>query len=230
MGDERTDADRLRSAAEELEARFADEQLEDENADSELRTWLDGEGEPLPWTHSERVTSDEWFFITTLYGEMTLDGQRSHIRKYYPLLFVKEAARDVRGFVPDMAGYEGLRSGWMKTRLAKMGQILRDRGLAMDGYTDQLRSIEKASTPRNPTRALDAIIRDHQATGWKTLSVFIRDCVGGNSFPIDSRVEKELKRHGLPVDERQLISLSLELGRDPRKLARMFYTAGGEGT
>lgn len=99
----------------------------------------------------------------------------------------------------------------------------------MDDYTDQLRSIEKASTPRNPTRALDAIVRDHQATGWKTLSVFIRDCVRGNAFPIDTRVEKELKRHGLPIDERQLIGLSLEIGRDPRKLARMFYTAGGEG-
>lgn len=230
MGDETTNADRLRSAAEELEARFAAELLEDENTDSELRTWLDGEEEPLPWSHVGGVTSDEWFFITTLYGEMTLDGQRTHIRRYYPSLFVEGAARDMRGFVPDMAGYVGLRSGWMKTRLANMGEILRDRGLTMDEYTDQLRSIEKASTPRNPTRALDAIIRDHQATGWKTLSVFIRDCVRGNSFPIDSRVEKELKRHGLPIDERQLITLSLEIGRDPRKLARMFYTAGGEGS
>jgi hypothetical protein len=58
--------------------------------------------------------------------------------------------------------------------------------------------------------------------------VFVRDCVGGNSFPIDSRVEKELTRHGLPVDERRLIGLSLGIGRNPRKLARMFYTAGGE--
>lgn len=228
MGDGRPNADRLRAAAEELEARFAVEQLDDENTDSELRAWLDGNDEPLPWSHIDHVTSDEWFFVTTLYGEMTLDGQRTHIRKYYPSLFVDEAARDMRSFVPDMAGYEGLRSGWMKTRLAKMGEILRDRDLTMEQYTDQLRSIEKASTPRTPTRALDAIIRDHQATGWKTLSVFIRDCVRGNSFPIDSRVEKELKRHGLPSDERQLISLSLEIGHDPRKLARMFYTAGGK--
>lgn len=87
---------------------------------------------------------------------LTLDGQRTHIRKYYPTLFVEAAARDMRGFVPDMLGYQGLRSRWMNTRLAKMGEILRDRGLTMEEYTDQLRSIEKASTPRSPTRALGA--------------------------------------------------------------------------
>ena len=84
-----------------------------------------------------------------------------------------------------------------------------------------------SATPDNPMPALDTIISDHQASGWKTLSVFIRDSVGGNSFPIDSRVEKELKRYALPVDERQLVSLSLAIDRNPRVLARMFYGAGG---
>ena len=88
--------------------------------------------------------------------------------------------------------------------------------MAMDDYTAGLRTIEQGATSHNPTPALDAIIRDHQATGWKTLSVFVRDCVGGNSFPIDSRVEKELKRWDLSTDERKLISLSLGIGRDPK--------------
>ena len=218
---------RLLSAAGELARRYANELLEDEDTDGELRTWLDGKDTPLPWTSPDLVTSDEWFFISTLYGEMTLDGQRTHIRKYYPTLFGDAADRDMRKFVPDMAQYAGLRSGWMKSRLAKMGQILRDRGMTMDEYTAELRSVEQGATPGRPTPALDAIIRDHQATGWKTLSVFVRDCVGGNSFPIDSRVEKELKRWELPIDERKLISLSLRIGRDPKKLARMFYMAGG---
>ena len=227
MGNEREPIDHMLAAAEELEVRYADEQFDDEDTDAELRTWLDGNDTALPWTVPYLATSDEWFFISTLYGEMTLDGQRTHIRKYYPALFVEAAGRDMRNFVSDMPQYQGLRSGWMKARLAKMGQILRDRNQIMDEYTDQLRSIEKAATATNPTPALDTIIRDHQATGWKTLSVFVRDCVGGNSFPIDSRVEKELKRWKLPVDERKLISLSLGIDRDPKKLARMFYTAGG---
>ena len=88
--------------------------------------------------------------------------------------------------------------------------------------------MESGATPANPEPALDAIIRDHHATGRKTLSVFVRDCIGGNSFPIDSRVEKKLMRWSLPVDERKLISLSLEIGRDPKKLARMFFVSGGE--
>jgi hypothetical protein len=79
--------------------------------------------------------------------------------------------------------------------------------------------------------ALDAIVADHRATGWKTLSVFVRDCVGGNCFPIDTRVKKELARHGLTLDERNerlLVSLSLAMGRNPRQVNRMFYAAGGE--
>ena len=43
--------------------------------ESELRKWLDGDSEPLPWSYEDRTTADEWFFISTLYGEMTLDGQ-----------------------------------------------------------------------------------------------------------------------------------------------------------
>jgi hypothetical protein len=219
--------DRFSAAAEELEARYADELLDDEDTDSELRTWIDGEDTPLPWTHSDHVTTDEWFFITTLYGEMTLAGQRTHIRKYYPSLFVEAADRDMRSFVPDIPEYRGLRSRWMSGRLTKMGDILRGRDISMDEYTQTLRTIESAATPENPMPALDTIIRDHKASGWKTLSVFVRDCVGGNSFPIDSRVEKELNRHLLPVDERQLISLSLAIGSNSRRLARMFYGAGG---
>ncbi len=58
--------------------------------------------------------------------------------------------------------------------------------------------------------------------------MFVRDCVRGNCFPIDTRVDKELRRHGLPSDERLLVSVSLRLGRDPRQVARMFYAAGGD--
>ena len=52
---------------------------------------------------------------------MTLESQRSHIRKYFPSLFVDAAKRDTRNFVPEMPG---LRSNWMSRRLAKMGEIL----------------------------------------------------------------------------------------------------------
>ena len=115
----------------------------------------------------------------------------------------------------------------MSKRLCRMGSILRERNLTMSDYVQELREIER-TTPNNPTAALDQIIRDHSATGWKTLSVFVRDCVGGNCFPIDSRVEKELKRHRLPVDERQLVGLALATGCNPRQVARLFYAAGGQ--
>jgi hypothetical protein len=220
-------AERFREVATDLVARNEDDRLSDHNVESQLRAWLDDEAQPLAWTHDDRVTSDEWFFITTLYGEMNLDGQRTHIRRYFPLLFVDAARRDIRNFVPTMPEYVGLRSGWMSARLSRMAGILRERNISMTDYTETLRALERSATPGNPMPALDAIIRDHRATGWKTLSVFVRDCVGGNAFPIDSRVQKDLERRGLPVDERFLISASLAIGENPRRLARMFYEAGG---
>jgi hypothetical protein len=212
----------------ELDAVFPDDKLADENVETQLRQWLDGADAPLPWAYADGITPDEWFFITTLYGEMTLEGQRSHIRKYFPSLFVQAARRDSRNFVPEMAEYTGLRSAWMSQRLSRMADILRRRGQSMIEYTQDLRRFESSTTPTNPMPALDAIVRDHRAGGWKTLSVFVRDCVGGNCFPIDSRVQKELERHHLPADERHLVSLALAMGRNPRQVARMFYQAGGQ--
>ena len=111
--------------------------------------------------------------------------------------------------------------------MCRMGEVLRDSGRTMTGYTDDLRGLEGSATPEDRMPALDAIIGDHRATGWKTLSVFVRDCVGGNCFPIDSRVEKELKARALPANERTLVSLSLITEENPRLVARMFYEAGG---
>lgn len=219
--------DRFAGAVAELEGRFVDAHLGDEDVEAELHAWLD-EPTPLPWVHPTGVTPDEWFFVSTLYGEMTMDGQRTHIRKYFPALFVTSADRDIRNFVPGMSEYQGLRSAWMSQRLAQMGEILRERGLTMSDYATRLRDIDAAATADNPMPALDTMIRDHRATGWKTLSVFVRDCVKGNAFPIDSRVAKELKRHVLPLDERLLVSVALAAGRDPRRVARMFFVAGGD--
>jgi hypothetical protein len=115
----------------------------------------------------------------------------------------------------------------MKGRLCRMADLLRERGQSMAQYTDDLRRREARATPADPMPALDAIIADHRATGWKTLSVFVRDCVGGNCFPIDMRVARELARCGLPEDERLLVGLALAAERNPRRVARLFYAAGG---
>lgn len=219
--------DRMRLALVELDASHPGARLADDNVEAELRVWLDEGDDPIAWARADRVTEDEWFFITTLYGEMTLDGQRSHIRRFYPSLFIRAAGRDVRNFMPGMPEYKGLRSAWMSARLCRMAEILKDRGLSMAEYTSDLRRYELIASPENPMPALDTIVRDHRASGWKTLSVFVRDCVRGNCFPIDSRVEKELRRRGLPVDERALVGMCLEVDRNPREVARMFFEAGG---
>jgi hypothetical protein len=231
MGNGRRESSELRqrfaSAVTALDERYAADAaiMVDENQDVTVRGWLDESGS-LPWA-GVGVTPDEWFFITTLYGEMTLEGQRTHIRAFFPR-WVEATHSDMRNVKPDMLQDWRLRSGWMKSRLVRMAQVLKQRQLSMTEYADYLRNLELEATPRNPMPALDAIVADHRATGWKTLSVFVRDCVGGNSFPIDSRLAKELDRWGLPQDERRLVSLSLAINRNPRQIARMFFKAGGE--
>jgi hypothetical protein len=214
---------RLQGAAKEL-AHNATE-LPDAAVDADLRNWLDGEDEPLNWQDRRGVTADEYFFITTLYGNMNLEGQRTMIRKFFDPLFVREAKRDIRNFRPEMRGYAGLRSNWMKDRLCTMGSILRSSGISMQEYVDELRTLERSATVENPTPALDKIVRDHGATGVKTLSVFVRDCVGGNCFPIDLRVRRQLEKYELPLDEKLLVRMALALGQNPRELARIFYQA-----
>jgi hypothetical protein len=113
----------------------------------------------------------------------------------------------------------------MKDRLCAMGAILRNRGISMQEYVGELRTLERNATTENPTPALDKIVHDHGAIGVKTLSVFVRDCVGGDCFPIDLRVRRQLEKYELPLDERLLVRMSLALGQNPRELARIFYQA-----
>jgi hypothetical protein len=223
--DRQANLQRLQKALVEFDGLFPDGRLDDANADAELKHWLDGNESPLPWSQANRVAADEWFFATTLYGRMTAEEQRSQIRMHFPTLFVKSANRDLRGFSRKLFENARLPQEWMAWRLCKMAGILHGRKQSMEEYTHSLRELESKTTLTNPTPALDAIIADLRPVTWKTLSVFVRDCVGGNCFPIDSRVEAELTRYQLPKDERQLVSLALELGRNPRRVARMFYQA-----
>ncbi len=126
--------ERFRDAVAAVDGVYGEDvrRLEDWNTDAQLRDWLDRRDEPLPWTDpSGSVTPDEWFFITTLYGTMTLDGQRSHIRRFFSPLLVAAARRDMRNFFPGMSEYAGLRSEWMSERLCRMGTVLRERGMTL---------------------------------------------------------------------------------------------------
>ena len=205
-------------------------------AETQLRTWLDGNDQPLDWKHPlgsldyPTVTADEWFFITTLYGTMTMAGQRTHIRKFFPVLFVKAAGRDVQNFHAGLPEYTGLRQNWMKKRLIKMADVLSAHHKTMSEYAERLRRLEGTATPAKPMPARDQIFADHQTGSGKTLSVFVRDCVLGNCFPIDSRVRTQLQAFGLPnqeKDEEWLVMQCLAAGRNPREVARHFYNAGG---
>ena len=100
--------------------------IEDADADAEVRRWLNGAESPLDWA-GPGVTPDEWFFVTTLYGTMNLDGQRNHIRKFFPY-FVSQTNRDIRNFTSVILADWRLRQPWMKTRLCRMADVLVQAG------------------------------------------------------------------------------------------------------
>jgi hypothetical protein len=214
--------ERYREVVASFETRGVDVSSDATVAD-DTRKWLDGQND-LPWQSSQGITSDEYFFITTLYGNNDPNGQRTLIRKFFEPLFVRGAEGDVRRF-NERLDYDGLRAPWMKCRLCKMARILQERDISMKQYVDELRSLERAASVHNPMPALGRIVRDHGATSSKTLSVFVRDCVGGNCFPIDLRVERQLIKYTIPTNERLLVRVCLDLGRNPRHDARLFYEA-----
>jgi hypothetical protein len=218
--------ERLSVAVAELTQRHG---APDANLDTQVpakwRHWL---GKDLPWA-GPGITDDEFFFLSTLCGTMTLDGQRTHMRRFFPS-FVTEVGRDIRRFTKAVLDPWRLRSPWMKTRLVRMAEVLAQRDQDMAAYTNNLRRLEASATPTDPMPAFDTLVRDHRGGGQKTLSIFIRDCVLGNSFPIDSRVSNILNRYELPSDERCLVSAALSLGLNPRNVERLFYDAGGDGT
>ena len=136
--------ERFQRAVTNLDQRFGHQtpEMADEHQEATVREWLDASG-ALPWA-GEGVTADEWFFITTLYGEMTLDGQRTHIRAFFPR-FVELAHGDVRNCSPALLSDWKLRSGWMKSRLCRMAQILNERQLSMGDYVTHLQRLEASA-------------------------------------------------------------------------------------
>lgn len=55
--------------------------------------------------------------------------------------------------------------------------------------------------------------------GAKVLSLFARDSLKINSFPIDRHVRKFLIENNLPSNEKEMIKLCLSVGLNPRKVA-----------
>lgn len=158
---------------------------------------------------------------------MTLPGQRTLIRKHFGRLYVGGPARSIRGFTRYL-DYNGLPAPWMKSRLCGMADILNGRNMSMADYVAELQRLEHSALPDQPSPALNKIRADLRAGEAKTLSVFVRDCVKGNCFPIDSRVRRLLQAYEIPEDEEKLVSMSLALGKDPRRVARMFYESGSQ--
>jgi hypothetical protein len=92
---------RFKYAVEAIEERAGDLFSSDESVAKDTREWLDDEDAPLTRQNPQGITSDEYFFITTLYGNMNLEAQRNMIRRFFGSLFIQAAKRDVRNFRQD---------------------------------------------------------------------------------------------------------------------------------
>ena len=216
------------TAARTIEAMFGGDadRFSDGNCDADTRQWLNRAG-VLKW-QGDGITPDEWFFITTFYGPWEEPEQSKWVHRCFPW-FVAECGRDIRRITPENTRDVSLGLPWMKTQLLQMAKVLKDRRMSMQEYVAWLRGKDTLASPQNPIPALEFFKRDHDkdlpGKEWKTLSVFFRDCVQGNCFPIHRRVANKSRQFGLPQDETRLVVLCLETGRNPRLLARLFYQA-----
>jgi len=118
------------------------------------------------------------------------------------------------GYYPKLVPYS-----W----LPNLARYLRKKGLSFSQFLKQIGSLNGLQTKTEFTKIME--IKSGKA---KRISVFIRDFLGKDVFPIDSNVEYVLTSLGLPNDEELLVRLCERANVDPKRFERQLYVHGQE--
>jgi len=140
-------------------------------------------------------------------------------------IFISEYNSDIRnirtesdcrklGYYPKLVPYS-----W----LPNLARYLREKRLSFSQFLEHAKSLNGMETRIAFTEVLK--IKSGKA---KRISVFIRDFLEKNVFPIDSNVEYVLASLGLPDDEELMIRLCERANVDPKSFERQLYVHGQE--
>jgi hypothetical protein len=107
--------------------------------------------------------------------------------------------------------------------LPNLSKYLREHKMTFSQFLDSLKALDGIETRNKFAEVLEI-----ESLKAKRISVFIRDFLEKNVFPIDSNVAYVLSSLGLPNDEELMVKLCEKANVDPKKLERQLYALGQE--
>jgi len=186
-------------------------ECEDSRAEDNTKKWLD----PLA------VKSPEHWLITCIcYGPWREERQKEVWQRAGPR-FEADFGGDIRNITEGNVRDLGLPLPWQRQWLVNLSNYLRNQGKSFGEVVEAL--------SEDGLKARDELLKALGVKGDKSkiLSVFVRDCLKRDVFPIDTRVQFLLSALKLPQDERELVRLCQKAEVSPTVLNRMFYSHQG---
>lgn len=140
-------------------------------------------------------------------------------------IFISKYGSDIRnirttsdckkmGYYPKLVPYD-----W----LPNLARYLKEKGISFSQFLEGLKPLDGIEIRNKFMEILE--IESEKA---KRISVFIRDFLLKNVFPIDSNVEYVLTSLGLPNDEELMVKLCERTSVDPKRLEKQLYVHGQE--
>ena len=165
-------------------------------------------------------SADHWLITCICYGPWREQRQKRVWQRAGPR-FERDLGGDIRNITEDNVRDLGFPFGWQREWLVSLSNYLRKCRMS---FGELVRTLpEDGIEARN--ELLEALgVKE----GTKVLSVFVRDCLKRDVFPIDTRVHSLLSALVLPQDERALVRLCRKANVSPRVLNRMLYSHQGE--
>lgn len=109
---------------------------------------------------------------------------------------------------------------WQMSYTRNLRKFLRATDRTMQGWCERLRTAPDARS---------WFFREvGSPNGAKVLSLFLRDKIRAESFPIDRHVKRTLQENSLPQTEDGMISLCKSIGYDPCTVATMIIQVASE--
>jgi hypothetical protein len=182
---------------------------------SRLHAALEGNTSPTFYDWLEGLTYSEAYFVCLGAGPWKYPRRMKVQAEALDWL----RARDVSA----LGKVECFPLTWQRGYAESMTRTLKERSETFDTFCQHVRDKAK----RAPTAALHMLYAAAGAPkGAKVLSLFCRDKLKIECFPIDRHVRRHLQRHSLPVSEPALVRICRKAGVESRLAATAFVLTG----
>lgn len=116
---------------------------------------------------------------------------------------------------------------WQRQRALSLAKFLKQKSKTFDNFLSALEINYRDNGMKIVEELGKATNEGSLLNNHKIISVFVRDVMKKDAFPLDSRVKEMLGSLGLPSDEKLIINLCRRNEIDPRILNRMMWLHNG---